>query len=268
MAGLAITVDADFGSTGWGTPDVLARQEFVQGATNAHIYDPSIRRSLFQDREGLIPVQNIGDPVMRINDRSGQGRDMILSAISTGTPTWQTDGQRFWIENPLKCSWQADSPQTHAMKKTVVGAFRADGLAGGIEGNLLSQSDPVQGSSLFANHTFLVSRALSINLDTNAGMELKGKTLSWGEDFVYVHQRDPAVSEASLWVNDEDVVETTYTMPAGGTLVFQYMTMFGNVTTISANSFVRGRLYYFAFVNDLKEFAAIQAIARRRSGLT
>lgn len=265
MAGLVVTVDADFGSTGWGTPDALARQEFVQGATRAHVYDPSIRSGLFQDRDGLIPVQNIGDPVGRIKDRSGQGRDLILSAISTGTPTWQSDGQKFWVENPLKCSWQADSPQNPQQKRTVVGAFRANGIAGGAEGNLLNHWDPTLGSSLVISHTFLVSRTLSVNLNADPGMELQGKTVSWGEDFVYVHQRDPSAGEASLWVDDEDRVDVTYVAPMSSN--YQYLTMFGNTTSISANTFVAGRLYYFALVTDVKDFAAIQDIARRRAGV-
>jgi hypothetical protein len=67
-------------------------------------YDPSDFSSLFQDREGFVPVDFVGQKVGRMLDKSGNGIHWIALAIDDGLntdtlPILSTDGHgRFWLE--------------------------------------------------------------------------------------------------------------------------------------------------------------------------
>ena len=60
-------------------------------------YDPSDLNTMFQDREGTVLVTAAGQPVLRINDKSPNGFDLI--ANSGGTPaTYGAAGGLHWLE--------------------------------------------------------------------------------------------------------------------------------------------------------------------------
>ena len=59
-------------------------------------YDISDLSTLFQDSAGTTPVTSDGDPVGRINDKSGNGFYCSQSIVSA-KPTYKTDGTYHWL---------------------------------------------------------------------------------------------------------------------------------------------------------------------------
>ena len=70
---------------------------FFANGEQGGLYDPSDLTTLFQDAAGTIPVTSDGDPVGRINDKSGNGNHLTQAATSA-RPTYRTDGTRHWLE--------------------------------------------------------------------------------------------------------------------------------------------------------------------------
>lgn len=60
-------------------------------------YDPSDLSSMFQDSSGTTPVTGAGDPVGRINDKSGNGFH-ATQATTANKPTLRLDGSRYYLE--------------------------------------------------------------------------------------------------------------------------------------------------------------------------
>lgn len=60
-------------------------------------WDPSDLSTLFQDDEGTIPVTAAGQPVGRMNDKSGNGRP-ALQSNAAARPIYQTNGTLHWLE--------------------------------------------------------------------------------------------------------------------------------------------------------------------------
>lgn len=60
-------------------------------------YDPSDLSTLFQDAAGTIPVASVGDPVGRVEDRSGNGFHLTASS-DAARPTYQASGGFSWLE--------------------------------------------------------------------------------------------------------------------------------------------------------------------------
>jgi hypothetical protein len=60
-------------------------------------FDPSDLSTLFQDAAGTTPVTADGDPVGRIEDKSGNGNHATQSSASL-KPTYKTSGGLHWIE--------------------------------------------------------------------------------------------------------------------------------------------------------------------------
>lgn len=54
-------------------------------------YDPSDLTTLFQDSAGTTPVTTTGQPVARMNDKSGNGIHAVQSGASSLCPTYQVD---------------------------------------------------------------------------------------------------------------------------------------------------------------------------------
>lgn len=69
---------------------------FSGGADGAW-YDPSDLASMFQDSAGTTAVTASGQPVGRINDKSGNGFH-LLQATSSKRPTYQTAGGLHWLD--------------------------------------------------------------------------------------------------------------------------------------------------------------------------
>lgn len=59
-------------------------------------YDPSDLSTMFQDTAGTTPVTTDGDPVGRINDKSGNGRN-LLQATAASRPLYKTSGGLHWL---------------------------------------------------------------------------------------------------------------------------------------------------------------------------
>lgn len=60
-------------------------------------WDPSDLSTMFQDSAGTVPVAQHGDPVGRINDKSGKGQHLV-QAFSSARPTFGTDGALRWVQ--------------------------------------------------------------------------------------------------------------------------------------------------------------------------
>lgn len=61
-------------------------------------YDPSDLGTLFQDTAGTVPVSADGDPVARMEDKSGNGHHMT-QADPARQPVYHTAGGAHWIES-------------------------------------------------------------------------------------------------------------------------------------------------------------------------
>lgn len=59
-------------------------------------YDPSDISTLFQDVAGTTPVTADGDPVARVNDKSGNSHN-LLQATSSKRPIYKTSGGLSWL---------------------------------------------------------------------------------------------------------------------------------------------------------------------------
>lgn len=61
-------------------------------------YDPSDLSTLFQDNAGAVPVTAAGQPVGRINDKSGSGNHLLHDAVNPNTrPTLQSESGKFYL---------------------------------------------------------------------------------------------------------------------------------------------------------------------------
>lgn len=60
-------------------------------------WDPSDISTLWQDTAGTTPVTADGDPVARIDDKSGNGRNLTQST-STARPLYKTGSGLYWLE--------------------------------------------------------------------------------------------------------------------------------------------------------------------------
>lgn len=60
-------------------------------------YDPSDLATLFQDAAGTIPVVADGDPVGRINDKSGNGF-LLTQGTAAHRPAYRTAAGRHWLQ--------------------------------------------------------------------------------------------------------------------------------------------------------------------------
>ncbi|MER8762902.1 hypothetical protein [Mesorhizobium sp. M0968] len=69
---------------------------FATGADGAW-YDPSDLSSLWQDTAATTPVAADGDPVRRMNDKSGRGHNLTTASLAA-SPLYRTDGTYRWLE--------------------------------------------------------------------------------------------------------------------------------------------------------------------------
>lgn len=60
-------------------------------------YDPSDLSTLYQDTAGTVPVTATGQPVARMNDKSGNGNYLLIPNASY-RPLYKTDGTLHWLE--------------------------------------------------------------------------------------------------------------------------------------------------------------------------
>ena len=77
-------------------PAHWAEAVFAAGETG-FAYDPATPEGLWQDAAGTIPVAGDGDPVGRMEDRSGNGHH-ALQPTAARRPLWRTDGVRGWLD--------------------------------------------------------------------------------------------------------------------------------------------------------------------------
>lgn len=250
--GLVIQVPGDFGPTGFATGAALARQNFVGDATRAFVIDPRVRASMFQDREGTTPVAAIGDPVLRMNDRSGQGRHAILADGATGVPTWQGD----YVDIPLDARFEVPNPIRLTSYTSVV-AVRLTGASSGSETNILAQSGP-SSSSYLACQFGRRNGQIRVNVNNSSGWELAGPSIDLDTDYVFAVQvaRDASDPAQYVKVNGGDKTTGTYADPSNFGADQTTTNIFGHPSTTTTS----GRLYYCAWVNRLVEDEYVEAL--------
>ena len=67
-------------------------------------YDPSDLSTLWQDTAGTTPVTADGDPVARMDDKSGNARHLLQSTTSR-CPLYKTDGALHWLASDGVDDW-------------------------------------------------------------------------------------------------------------------------------------------------------------------
>lgn len=268
MAGLEIIVPGNFGATGWASGQALVRQQFVGDADRAFVLDARYATGLWQDREGTVPVTAFGQPVRRIADRSGQGRDAVLAAAATGVPTWEGAGSQAWVSIPVGAPFQIDNPLRFT-DWTVVGAVRLTGISSGTSYPILSQFGPAS-NSYMALQISRVSSRLGVNLNNAGGHELLGDNMDMNKDYVFSVTKDAdmvaGVSTCSLNGAAPVSFSGAFSTPNSDSTTIQHLT---DLFSSAGNGVsVAGRLYYMAFTRRLTDPAPLAAIAAQRAGVT
>jgi len=92
MAGLSLSLGLGLGPSGGGAaPSAFSPAELFSASEPGAWYDPSDFSTMFQDSSGTIPITAVGQPVGRINDKSGRGN--AASQETAGSrPILQQDG--------------------------------------------------------------------------------------------------------------------------------------------------------------------------------
>lgn len=142
---------------------------FSNGESGA-IYDPSDLTTLFQDSAGTIPVTTDGEPVGRINDKSGNGNH-AFQASGSNRPIFRTDGSKFWIET------NGTQYLTISGSKTSL-SFCHDG-SGGVIAGAASFGDSADPDALLAlvgsNAGSTYNRGISLRYDDRSIHEFDNK---------------------------------------------------------------------------------------------
>lgn len=87
-------------------------------------YDPSDLSTMFQDDLGTIPVTSDGDPVGRIEDKSGNGAH-ATQVTTSRRPIYRTNGYSHWLEfdgvdDGFDCFIPTTGPVTLAVGTTIL----------------------------------------------------------------------------------------------------------------------------------------------------
>lgn len=264
MAGLKITVPGSYWEkAGWATGAALVRKNFVGTADRAYWIDPSDQSTLFQDRAGTSPVTAPGDPVRRVLDKSGQGRDMVLSEGAADTPTYQTDGFRHWIDVPLGAPFEIDTSLLVTEPRTAVAAVRFTGGEHSTRRSLYRQEGDATNSIVILQVQRL-NGVLEANLEGTAGFELQGEQpFSDGDDVVISYINDPSIPLATLRLNGSVDASEAYSPSSFGgrqspTIIFPAY----------SNNHTSGRIYGLAFVNTSRDVEGVEGIFAQKAGIS
>ena len=108
------------GSGGGAAFDPLSRYE---GGINGGWYDPSDLSTLFQDAAGTVPVTATGQTVKRVNDKSGNGRQ-----VSNAGANWtlQNDGTNNYLQTDGAVRLESSSFAWGNDKLTLFAAIKPD----------------------------------------------------------------------------------------------------------------------------------------------
>lgn len=107
-------------------------RSLVSGSTMMAWYDPSDLSTLFQDSAGTTPVTASGQPVGKMNDKSGNGLHM-LQATSAKRPTYTTSGGLHFLDfDGTDDAMSVASVVPGADKAQIFAGVRKDSDTGGI----------------------------------------------------------------------------------------------------------------------------------------
>ena len=129
-------------------------------------YDPSDLSTLFQDTAGTIPVTTAGQPVARINDKSGQNNHATISTASA-RPTYQTSGTLHW----LAFDGVNDQLQTPVI---TTGTDKLQSFAGVRTNASTGTFQFLWGLGQFSSAAGAASQSLVTNVETSARFSLNG----------------------------------------------------------------------------------------------
>lgn len=113
-------------------------------------YDPSDMSTQFQDSAGTTPVTAAGQPVGKINDKSGRGNHLV-QATAASRPTLQQDGSGYWhwLFDGVDDGWaMAGNADFSATDKVTVfaGVYKASDVAAGAVVELTANSSTTPAS--------------------------------------------------------------------------------------------------------------------------
>lgn len=130
-------------------------------------YDPSDLTSMFQDTAGTVPVAADGDPVGRINDKSGNANH-LLQATAGFRPLYKTSGGLHWLLFDGTDDWMTGTASP------VIAGVDATGAAGYRMSTTATGYDRILGMIKTANADFsnVFGAAMLLKDGTNQGLSL------------------------------------------------------------------------------------------------
>lgn len=115
-------------AAGVGGGSVWTPSALFQSGEEGAWYSPRDLSTLFQDAAGTTPVENDGDPVGYIADKSGNGNDITQNTASLKM-TYRTDGTHHWLES-VNDVLTGSAIITSAAELTVVAAINLQSSVG------------------------------------------------------------------------------------------------------------------------------------------
>lgn len=187
----------------------LPTRLFLNGEEGAW-YDPSDLTTLYQDSAGTTPVTADGDPVGRMEDKSGNGNHATQST-SAARPVYKTDGTLHWLEFDGVDDFMDFSMSVPDANFTAIAGLSFEDLTAGLTG--LEVSAPTRSDSqfyyalsngklqqTFRNTDFSSSGGLVTGTVVAEGGAFVASSLANGSDLIHrVNGAQESSTDAATW---------------------------------------------------------------------
>lgn len=220
------------------------------GAQEGAVYDPSDLSTLWQDAAGTTPVTADGDPVGRIDDKSGNGNHATQSTAAA-RPLYKTSGGLHWLQGDGVDDW-ISAAFTITQPWERVSAIR--------QISWTNSRRVYSGVTLQAGEVY--QRSLSPELAIFSGSTLQFSAAgAVGADFVLTERHNGASSRIAKNAG-------AYTTGNAGTAVPGGMTIFSFTDgTLNANARFYGGTMYEGTLTDA-QIAQLRSFYAAKSGVT
>jgi len=214
-------------------------------------YDPSDLTTLYQDSAGTTPVTADGDPVGRMEDKSGNGNH-ATQATSAARPVYRTDGTLHWLEfdgvdDSMIITGVDRSSWTDAMAIT---AGQAQGGKGSYLNGLYSPGE--KNHEPYDDNLWYVAFGSDTRIDT-------GATLNYSTNYVLSRVRTSGVTDFrrnSISVGTDTGNPTSYNAANDIRIGF------------NTEEYLDGRIHGIIIVNSTSGVSGAESYLATKSGVT